>query len=100
MENPFTKIFGMLRLIDDKLINLTDDALPILIKRTGEAQNLEPAKYANSRQLAKRYGVHHNTVHNWHKAGYFPKHVIDGVTLYEISEVDTFVKSKSIRAVA
>ena len=94
MQNPFEVILGQLSII-------ADDVQVIKHRPATEPPpsiTADPAKYANSRQLSKRYGVHHNTIYNWHKQGYFPKHVIDGVTLYAIADIDAFIESRATTA--
>lgn len=100
MENPFAEISAKLDTLKEQVYSINLDKLPALSRqiKASNTPTTDPAKFGTSRQLAKRYGVHFNTIYNWHRAGYFPKHTVDGVTLYAVADIDAFIESKAATA--
>ena len=96
MENPFQPINGKLRLIEQRLNDLTLDIIPELkqtIKASSKSDDAQ--KFGNAKTAGKRYGVHPNTIRNWHKHGFVKIYIIEGVSLYSFPEIDAFLESKA-----
>jgi len=54
------------------------------------------SKFLNAKKAGELFGVHPNTIRNWYKAGYFKKYVIEGVSLYDVEQIETFIKSQAL----
>ena len=54
------------------------------------------SQFLNAKKAGELFGVHPNTIRNWYKAGYFKKYVIEGVSLYDVEQIETFIKSQAL----
>ena len=96
MDNPFQSINGKLSLIQDWLSKLIFDIIPELKKLIEvSTKGNDAQKFGNAKTAGKRYGVHPNTIRNWHKHGFVKIYIIEGVSLYYFPEIDAFLESKA-----
>lgn len=93
----------------DNNFNLTKSDLETIITNSIRAvlaypDPTEPAPvYGHANEVGKRFGLHANTIRNWHKRGLIKKYKIEKVSLFKYEEVANFIMSngqdyKSVKA--